>query len=69
MQHADVIIAGAGPAGSAAALVLGEGIFYALLTGRYAGETLAYALETGEDPGPAYGVRSYDWGRKKQWDF
>ena len=114
--HESILLAG--DAGGYADPLLGEGIFYALLTGRYAGETLADALETGEDPGPAYGeriqrfvmpeirgagrlrwllfglnkiapanlgryfrmrghalaemvhgMRSYDWGRKKQWDF
>ncbi len=108
----------AGDAGGYADPLLGEGIFYALLTGKYAGEALAEALEKGAHPGAAYrerirnfvqpemrganrlrwllyglnivnpknlgryfrlredtlaqmvhGMRSYDWGRKKQWDF
>lgn len=108
----------AGDAGGYADPLLGEGIFYALLTGWYAGEALADALEKGLHPGPAYrerirrhvmpemrganrlrwllyglnrlnpknlgryfklrgtalaemvhGMRSYDWGRKKRWDF
>lgn len=108
----------AGDAGGYADPLLGEGIFYALLTGFYAGEALADALQRSTHPGPAYrerirrfvmpemrgadrlrwllfglnmmapanlaryfrmrgtaladmvhGVRSYDWGRKKHWDF
>ena len=108
----------AGDAGGYADPLLGEGIFYALLTGWYAGEAVADALDKGSHPGPAYrervrrfvmpemrganrlrwllyglnrlnpknlgryfklrgtalaemvhGMRSYDWGRKKRWDF
>jgi geranylgeranyl reductase family protein len=107
-----------GDAGGYADPLLGEGIFYALLTGWYAGEAVAEALRTGTHPAHAYrkrihsfilpemrganrlrwllyglnilnpknlgryfrlrgdtlaemvhGMRSYDWGRKKQWDF
>lgn len=108
----------AGDAGGYADPLLGEGIFYALLTGFFAGQAVADGLEHGRDPGPAYrerirghvmpemrganrlrwmlyalnrlnprnlgryfrlrgdvlaeivhGVRSYDWGRKKEWGF
>lgn len=108
----------AGDAGGYADPLLGEGIFYALLTGWYAGQAVADALEHGRDPGPVYrerirrhvmpemrganrlrwllyglnklgdgnlgryfrlraetlaemvhGIRSYDWGRKKDWGF
>ncbi len=108
----------AGDAGGYADPLLGEGIFYALLTGWYVGEAVADALEKGLHPGQAYrerirrfvmpemrganrlrwllyglnklnpnnlgryfklrgtalaemvhGMRSYDWGRKKSWDF
>jgi len=114
--HGNVLLAG--DAGGYADPLLGEGIFYALLTGFYAGEALADALEKGVHPALAYcerirrnimpemrganrlrwllygldminpenlgryfrvrgdaladmvhGVRSYDWGRKKRWDF
>ena len=114
--HGNVLLAG--DAGGYADPLLAEGIFYALLTGWYAGEALADALEKGRHPGPAYrerirrhvrpemrganrlrwllyglnkidprnlgryfrlrggalaemvhGMRSYDWGRKKRWDF
>ncbi len=44
-------------AGDAAGFVeplLGEGIFYALMTGRYAAEAVANALETGADPALEY---------------
>lgn len=107
-----------GDAGGYADPLLGEGIFYALLTGWYAGEAVAEALRIGAHPARAYrkrihsfilpemrganrlrwllyglnlinpknlgryfrlrgdtlaemvhGMRSYDWGRKKQWDF
>ena len=108
----------AGDAGGYADPLLGEGIFYALLTGWYAGEAVAEALKKNEEPGQTYrarisryvmpemrganrlrwllyglnilnpenlgryfrlrgstlaemvhGMRSYNWGRKKQWDF
>ncbi len=108
----------AGDAGGYADPLLGEGIFYALLTGGYAGEAVGEALRNGTHPAHAYrkrihnfilpemrganrlrwllyglnilnpknlgryfrlrgdtlaemvhGMRSYDWGRKKQWDF
>lgn len=114
--HGNVLLAG--DAGGYADPLLGEGIFYALLTGWYAGEALADALERGGHPGLSYrerirrhvmpemrganrlrwllyglnmlnpnnlgryftlrgtalaemvhGMRSYDWGRKKRWDF
>jgi geranylgeranyl reductase family protein len=107
-----------GDAGGYADPLLGEGIFYALLTGWQAGQAVADALENGHDPGPVYrerikryvmtemrganrlrwmlyalnklggenlgryfrlraetladmvhGIRSYDWGRKKDWGF
>ncbi|MBN2140029.1 MAG: geranylgeranyl reductase family protein [Desulfovibrionaceae bacterium] len=44
----------AGDAGGFVEPLFGEGIFYALTTGRYAGEAVAQALATGADP-----VRSY----------
>jgi geranylgeranyl reductase family protein len=108
----------AGDAGGYADPLLGEGIFYALLTGWYVAEAVVDALDKGVHPGPAYrerirrhvmpemrganrlrwllyglnkidprnlgryfrlrggalaemvhGMRSYDWGRKKRWDF
>ena len=114
--HGNILLAG--DAGGYADPLLGEGIFYALLTGWYAGEAVADGLEKGSHPGPAYrervrrfvmpemrganrlrwllyglnrlnpknlgryfklrgtalaemvhGMRSYDWGRKKRWDF
>ncbi len=114
--HGNILLAG--DAGGYADPLLGERIFYALLTGWYAGEAVAEALERGFHPGPAYrerirgfvlpemrganrlrwllyglnminptnlgryfrmrgnvlaemvhGIRSYDWCRRKRWDF
>ncbi len=53
--HGNVLLAG--DAGGYADPLLGEGIFYALLTGWYAGEALADALEEGAHPGWAYTER------------
>jgi len=47
----------AGDAGGYVEPLFGEGIFYALCTGMYAGRAVAGALRDGTDPGPAY-VRS-----------
>lgn len=108
-----------GDAAGLADPLLGEGIFYALLSGWYAAEAIAQALRGGPHPGPVYagrlarfvgpemrgagrlrwllfglekcvspdalggyfrlrtgalaemvhGIRSYDLGRKKNWDF
>lgn len=44
----------AGDAGGFVEPLFGEGIFFALCTGRYAGEAVAAALNDGTDPGPAY---------------
>ncbi|MBG0791798.1 MAG: geranylgeranyl reductase family protein [Desulfovibrionaceae bacterium] len=47
----------AGDAGGFVEPLFGEGIFYALCTGRYAGEAVADGVKTGTDPGPAYAAR------------
>ena len=47
----------AGDAGGFVEPLFGEGIFFALCTGWYAGEAVARALKTGDDPGPAYADR------------
>jgi geranylgeranyl reductase family protein len=44
----------AGDAGGFVEPLFGEGIFYALCTGLYAGEAVAEGLVTGADPGPIY---------------
>jgi geranylgeranyl reductase family protein len=44
----------AGDAGGFVEPLFGEGIFFALCTGRYAGEAVAAALAGGTDPGPRY---------------
>ena len=109
----------AGDAGGFVEPLFGEGIFFALCTGWYAGEAVAGALRTGTSPGPVYarrlhrqiipemrgsdrlrwflfrvmqwtgigslglfvnsaatplaemvhGMRSYQWLRRKRWDF
>ena len=116
MRGTDLLLAG--DAGGYADPLLGEGIFYALLTGWQAGEAASLALRGQTDAGQDYcrrihrlvlpemrganrlrwllhglnlinpqnlgryfrlrgsvlaemvhGVRSYDWGRKKDWGF
>lgn len=47
----------AGDAGGFVEPLLGEGIFYALTTGRYAAEAVIEALDRGGEPGPAYARR------------
>ncbi|MCJ2165633.1 MULTISPECIES: geranylgeranyl reductase family protein [unclassified Pseudodesulfovibrio] len=47
----------AGDAGGFVEPLLGEGIFFALCTGMYAGQAVAQALTTGTHPGTAYRVR------------
>ena len=47
----------AGDAGGFVEPLFGEGIFFALCTGWYAGEAVAGALRTGTTPGPVYGRR------------
>ena len=47
----------AGDAGGFVEPLFGEGIFYALCTGLYAGEAVADAVAAGTDPGPAYARR------------
>ncbi|MES9997256.1 geranylgeranyl reductase family protein [Desulfovibrio aminophilus] len=47
----------AGDAGGFVEPLLGEGIFYALTTGRYAAEAVLEALDHGGEPGPAYARR------------
>ena len=47
----------AGDAGGFVEPLFGEGIFFALCTGLYAGEAVAEGLETGSRPGPKYGQR------------
>lgn len=109
----------AGDAGGFVEPLFGEGIFFALCTGMYAGDAIAQGLETGSRPGPIYtrrlhqyimpeltasdrlrwtlfkgmrlagprglgwfvnalstplaemvhGMRSYEWLKRKQWDF
>lgn len=109
----------AGDAGGFVEPLFGEGIFFAMCTGMYAGEAVAHGLETNTAPGPVYsqrlhqhvmpeikasdrlrwtlfksmqwfgpgglgwfinslsaplaemvhGMRSYEWLRKKHWDF
>lgn len=49
-----------GDAGGYADPLLGEGIFYALLTGWHAGEAVAEALRSGKHPGRAYQQRIHD---------
>ena len=44
----------AGDAGGFVEPLFGEGIFYALCTGMYAGQAVARGIETGTHPGPAY---------------
>lgn len=46
-----------GDAGGFVEPLFGEGIFYAMCTGLYAGEAVASALEGGEAPGPLYTAR------------
>jgi geranylgeranyl reductase family protein len=50
--HANALLAG--DAGGYVEPLLGEGIFYALCTGMYAGRAVADALQTDTDPGPEY---------------
>jgi len=50
--HANALLAG--DAGGYVEPLFGEGIFYALCTGMYAGRAVAGALENGTAPGPAY---------------
>jgi geranylgeranyl reductase family protein len=50
--HANALLAG--DAGGYVEPLFGEGIFYALCTGMYAGRAVAHALQTGTDPGPEY---------------
>lgn len=109
----------AGDAGGFVEPLFGEGIFFALCTGMYAGDSVAHGLQTNTSPGPLYsrrlhqyimpeikasnrlrwtlfksmqwfgdgglgwfvntlssplaemvhGMRSYEWLRKKDWDF
>lgn len=47
----------AGDAGGFVEPLFGEGIFYALCTGMYAGEAVADGIETGSHPGPRYARR------------
>ena len=44
----------AGDSGGFVEPLLGEGIFYALCTGLYAGDAVTQAMEDGTDPGPLY---------------
>lgn len=53
--HGRVLLAG--DAGGFVEPLFGEGIFYALCTGMYAGDAVAGALGTGAAPGPAYAER------------
>jgi geranylgeranyl reductase family protein len=50
--HGNALLAG--DAGGYVEPLLGEGIFYALCTGMYAGQAVAHALENGTAPGPEY---------------
>ncbi|MGE4421541.1 MAG: NAD(P)/FAD-dependent oxidoreductase [Pseudodesulfovibrio sp.] len=50
--HANALLAG--DAGGYVEPLFGEGIFYALCTGMYAGRAVANALENDTDPGPEY---------------
>jgi flavin-dependent dehydrogenase len=47
----------AGDAGGFVEPLFGEGIFYALCTGMYAGEAVAKGFKTGNRPGPEYSRR------------
>ncbi|EGB15625.1 geranylgeranyl reductase [Pseudodesulfovibrio mercurii] len=50
--HANALLAG--DAGGYVEPLFGEGIFYALCTGMYAGRAVAHALEHDTEPGPEY---------------
>ena len=51
----------AGDAGGFVEPLFGEGIFYALCTGMYAGEAVAGGIRTGIDPGQEYSRRLHRW--------